>query len=175
MGLPGKKEDALFFVAVTWRPDKELDWIRSEILALFGTPEILSEPLPFAHSAYYEQEMGSGLLKLYCFMQNAYDVDRAVQDKLKAIAIEQQHCDGPNRTVNIDPGYLTLAKLVLTTTKNFDHRIWIGRGIFADIQLRFRGGRFVANAWTYPDYKQPGQIELFETARTYLKQKLEHS
>ncbi len=175
MGVPGHKEDALLFVALTFRPELEASWISTTILPHFGTVLLLSDPIAFSHSNYYQQEMGAGLLKQYCFMTQPYDVDQAVADKLKAVALEQQHAgDGGNRTINIDPGYLTLAKLVLTTTKNFDHRIWLGKGIFGDIQLRYRGGRFVANPWTYPDYKQPPQLEFFETARTHLKQRLDH-
>jgi hypothetical protein len=66
--------------------------------------------------------------------------------------MEQARSAGGRRTANIDPGYLLLERLVLATGKNYSHRIYIGRGIYADLTLIYRDGAYRALPWTYPDY-----------------------
>ncbi|HNY92028.1 MAG TPA: DUF4416 family protein, partial [bacterium] len=75
------------------------------------------------------------------------------------------------RRVNLDPGYSEAAKLVLATTKNFGHRIYLGQGIYGDVQLFWRKGRFQSNPWTYPDYLEAKSLEFFSALRQdYLKE-----
>lgn len=77
----------------------------------------------------------------------------------------------PRRTINIDPGYVSLTKLVLFTTKNRSHRIYIDEGIYADLELQFSNKSFRALPWTYPDYKTDAYIEFFNSVRSaYLGQ-----
>jgi hypothetical protein len=44
------------------------------------------------------------------------------------------------RPLNLDPGYLTEAKLVLATTKDRNHRLYLDRGIFAEVTLCYQRG-----------------------------------
>ena len=75
------------------------------------------------------------------------------------------------RTVNIDPGYIDRMKLVLATTKDSSHRVYLGQGIYADVELIYRSGSFVCLEWTYPDYREKFAIEFFNTVRdAYLAQ-----
>jgi hypothetical protein len=67
--------------------------------------------------------------------------------------------------VNIDPGYIALGKFVLATTKDRDHRIYVGQGIFAEVTLSYRTGSFAAREWTYPDYASSQYIELLNELR----------
>ena len=78
---------------------------------------------------------------------------------------------GLSRKVNIDPGYITLSKLVLASTKDFSHRIYIGKGIYAETTLRYVNGTFGAIDTTYPDYQTQLAIEFFNSCREYLKEK----
>ena len=76
------------------------------------------------------------------------------------------------RRVNLDPGYLLLSRLVLSTFKDFAHRIYLGRGVFAEVTLIFREGSFRPLPWTYPDYAAPETIALFNKAREDYKKLL---
>jgi len=69
------------------------------------------------------------------------------------------------RTVNIDPGYLDGMKLVLATTKDCSHRIYLGKGIYGDVELMYRSGSFVCLEWTYLDYREPFAVEFFNRVR----------
>jgi hypothetical protein len=66
--------------------------------------------------------------------------------------MERARGTGGRREANIDPGYLLLERLVLATGKNFSHRIYVGRGIYADLTLIYQRGAYRALPWTYPDY-----------------------
>ena len=50
-------------------------------------------------------------------------------------------------------GYLTGAKLVLASTKDFAHRLYLRDGIFAEITLSFRGDAWASHHFTFPDFK----------------------
>jgi hypothetical protein len=67
--------------------------------------------------------------------------------------------------VNLDPGYITAAKLVLASTKDFAHRVYVGKGIYGDVQLRFRDDAFRPVEWTYPDYRTDLAIDFFQNVR----------
>jgi len=60
----------------------------------------------------------------------------------------------------------------LATTKNRDHRIYIGQGIFAEVTLHFRGKSFRAWEWTYPDYATPEYIAIFNEIRALYREQV---
>ena len=76
------------------------------------------------------------------------------------------------RTVNIDPGYICLERLVLATGKNYTHRIYLSRGIYADLTLVFHRQSFRTLPWTYPDYADPSAVEVFNALRERYKAQL---
>lgn len=170
MANPGKPDDALLFIAFSFQKHITLETLQKIAIAPFGTVRQQSARFDFAYSRYYAAEMGAELHKLFVVYDQLFAIERAVAVKMQAIAIEKATSVAGKRTINIDPGYLTLAKLVLTTTKNFDHRIHIGSGIFADVQLRFRNGEFVTNPWTYPDYRESATFDFLKSARSQLHQ-----
>ena len=75
------------------------------------------------------------------------------------------------RRINIDPGYLYASKVILASTKDYSHRIYLSGGIFAEDALYYEDKSFQSWPWTYPDYKTKGYIEFFNNLRrVYLKQ-----
>jgi hypothetical protein len=91
--------------------------------------------------------------------------------KLLTNEIEAAFLSNGRRQVNIDPGYLTGANVILATTKNFDHRMYLGKGIYGDVHLRYRREKFHFNDWTYPDYKDMMVIDFFARLRkVYMKE-----
>ena len=91
--------------------------------------------------------------------------------KIASNKIEEQYLDDEHRQINIDPGYLTAAKIVLATTKNYSHRLYLARGIFGDLHMQYQKGNYQPNPWTYPDYKQPKVRSFFNDVRkTFMAQ-----
>ncbi len=141
----------------------------------YGTTDMESDAAPWNITDYYQDEMGSPLYRKFIFFDALMEPDRLPSVKLFSIGIEERFSrlvEGSlKRRVNIDPGYVTEAKVVLATTKDFSHRIYIGSGIYAEVTLRFNGREqsFAALEHTYYDYRTPDYITLFNKARVALR------
>ncbi len=139
----------------------------------FGRIEFESDIIPFLHTTYYREEMGPDLQRKFFTFKENVDRDRLAEIKLFTNKIEAKYGerveDYTFRTVNLDPGILTLANLTLASTKDFSHRIYQKDGIFAEITLIYERGRFRSLPWTYPDYTEPEVLEILTKARDTLK------
>ncbi len=103
---------------------------------------------------YYVKEFGADLQKQFFVFEKPVNLEAFNQIKIRTNQLETEiDSTIPNRrVVNIDPGYLTPAKLVLFSAKNFSHRIYTGNGIFAEVTMLYAHGEFVRLLWTYSDY-----------------------
>jgi len=155
---------------VAWGLAREL------LLERYGPLEFEAGPIAFDMTAYYEGEMGKGLFRwLVSFEQSVGQSEIAgikhETNRLEA-GIAAKRNWPVSRPVNLDPGYVTLGKLVLATTKDQAHRIAVGEDIYAEVTLRFTGGRFEPNPWTYADYRQESYLEFFAKVRESLRAEL---
>ena len=68
--------------------------------------------------------------------------------------------------------FILAANLVLATTKNFSHRIYLSKGIFAEITVMYKKKQgFEALPWTYPDFMTPrAQEDLRQIRSIYMQQ-----
>jgi hypothetical protein len=150
--------------------------LRRQLEAAYGRIDIETDRLPFVATHYYEREMGPQLQRLFWSFDALIAAERLAEIKRDTNAIEQASAipaqPGGRRCVNLDPGYVDLAKLVLATTKDRQHRLYLGRGIYAEVTLRFTGGRFVPWEWTYPDYRTPEYLAFFDAVRRRYRQQL---
>lgn len=135
----------------------------------FGKIDFESEELDFTQTDYYRQEMGEGLKRRFLGFSKPVDPARAYRAKLKTNSIERRLSKNGNRAVNIDPGILSLSKLILFTTKDYSHRIFINDGIFAEVTLLYENDRFKPCPWTYPDYRQDLYSDILCRMRKDLK------
>ncbi|MDR1607530.1 MAG: DUF4416 family protein [Deltaproteobacteria bacterium] len=135
---------------------------------ILGQPDIQSDPRPITETAFYEKEMGQGLVKIYLTWPNLLSVERLVDLKLLAMALEKRWArdlDGQaRRQVNLDPGYVFAGGLVLSTGKFAGHRLYLGQKIWGELTLFYRK-EFVILPWTYPDYQDPSVLALLTKAR----------
>ena len=144
----------------------------------YGPVDLVSSVLPWDHSDYYREEMGTGLLRLFIFFENLVDPELLVTAKHHAIKLEGTFSEpsavGTRRRINLDPGYLTEAKVVLATTKDFPHRIYIGRGVYAESTLHYHkdSRSFQPVGHTYPDFRTEYCLKLFNGARDALRSRL---
>ena len=173
MGIIREPEPAKLFVGIlTGRPDL-LPSLRDELQRHFGAIETESPPIPFTVTRYYEEEMGSNLARSFLSFESFFPRERLVEAKETTQAIEaSQHDPGVRRPINLDPGYLTLSKVVLASTKDYAHRIWLGRGIYADLTLQYRQGKFHPLPWTYSDYQSTPYHTFFHAVRNRLAEQI---
>lgn len=131
----------------------------------FGKIDFESQSLAFIHTSYYEKELGKDLKRKFVSFKKLIPPQKLCSIKLFTNNIEAKLSKQGLRRVNIDPGYLDLSKLILASTKDFKHRIYLAKGIFAEVTLYFQGKSFKAWEWTYPDYKGQDYIEIFNSIR----------
>jgi hypothetical protein len=149
-----------------------LSAVRERLSMDFSAIVAASPVLPFDQTDYYSQEMGEHLLRQWVATEVPIHVRELVAIKHYTNSLERLYAQGEKRQVNIDPGYLTLSKVVLATTKDYDHRIYIGRGIFEEVTLGYRRrSGYEPWPWTYPDYRTDAAKEFFRTVReSYARQ-----
>jgi len=138
----------------------------------FGEILLTSPATPWDHSTYYQDEIGYPLLRQFHFFKTLIDPARLADIKLKTNGIEDILSLGGKRRINLDPGYLTLYNIVLASTKNYSHRIYLGKGIFGEVTLIYKGETYHPHLFTYRDYQDKMWIELFVNAREMLKKML---
>ena len=153
-----------------------LDAGRRVLADRFGTVELASDIWPFDSTTYYEAEMGGPLLRqMVSFEELMAPGDLAgVKQATNGLEVELSETlsGAPPRPVNLDPGYVSLSKLVLATTKDYAHRVYLGDGIYAESTLHWHKGGFEPWPWTYPDYRTEACRAFFARVRSQYETKL---
>jgi len=149
--------------------------VLEHLAAAFGPADMISPELPFDFTDYYSAEIGSPLVRRMIAFETLIDPGALPDIKLRANELEAalRRPDG-SRRVNIDPGYLTLWHLVLASCKPFAHRPYLGRGVYADVTLLYRGRTFTPLAWTFPDYRSAPMIALLNGVRERYHHQIQH-
>jgi hypothetical protein len=145
----------------------------------FGKMDLTSEIWPFDKTDYYQKQTGAHILRQFISIERLIDPGKLAKIKHKTNKLEQKLAKKLRfplpRPVNLDPGVIEPSKLVLATTKNYSHRIYIGRNMYAEVTLIFDKGRWRAMEYTYPDYRQQCYFDFFEKVRTRLLEQLKLS
>jgi hypothetical protein len=137
----------------------------------FGPLDFVSNDLPFTFTRYYAEELGEHLLRRFVSVRDLIDPGELAGIKLWSNTLEDSLRRAGKRTVNVDPGYVCGGKLVLATTKDQAHRIYLCDGIYAEATLLYRAGKFVPQPWTYPDYaSEPYHRILMDIRTRYMAQ-----
>ena len=170
MGITKKPLLAKLFFACTYNDEFDIREFYEYVEKEFDSISIYSPIMDFsAFTKYYNKEMGSELKKQLIAISGTVNIEQLHKIKLKTNEIEDRYSTNNNRIINIDPGYLTEAKVVLFSTKNHIHRIYIADGIFAEITLSFRKDSYDANPKTYVDYRQKEFVDFFHKLRSDLR------
>jgi hypothetical protein len=166
-------QPVLPFIGILSRDGIDTDPLIEQLAPLFGSITIRSIPEQFTHTTYYNKEMGDRILRQWWVFDRTCDPALLADMKHASNTLERQYLnEQEGRKVNIDPGLITMSNVILASTKNYSHRIYIGKGIYAEVTLIFKGKTYTTLEWTYPDYKEPSTIDLFNRARDLLKGKL---
>lgn len=137
----------------------------------FGPVDYENPLFTFDKTDYYDPEFGKDLKRKFYSFKKLIKAEDLPGIKIFTNSCEKKFCEKGKRTINLDPGYLTPAKLVLATTRDYQHRIYYGKGIYGEVTLRYRQGSFIPWEWTYPDYRTKEYIEVFTHIRKiYMEQ-----
>lgn len=165
MGTVRKPERALLFTGIFSGEPGKLDEVKQRLERHFGRIAFQSGTLDFSHTNYYHDEFGDNLKRQFVAFSGTAFPENIYRAKLITNRIERQFTRNGRRTVNIDPGYLTLSKVVLLTTKDYIHRLYLAKGIYGEVTLYYKDMTFNAWPWTYPDYKTKPYIDIFNQMR----------
>jgi len=166
-------ERAILFVGALFSTSEVVDPALAMLVESFGDPLLTSPPLEWNYTHYYDNELGAPIKRSYFFFKNIIDPSFLAEAKLITNEIEGRFLRSGSRQINLDPGYLTIAKVVLASNKNYSHRVYLGKRVYAEIELYFQGGKYNAFHYTYPDYKEDRFLKFFMEARNLLKIRLD--
>ncbi len=127
--------------------------LRSKLEEKFGPIESVSPSIPFAFTDYYNSEMGENIERFFISFKSLVSPDSLRDAKLFTNRIEKEWEEDGKRKINLDPGTLSTANVILATTKNRSHRIAIGSRLFAEVTLIYQNHGFQSFQWTYSDYR----------------------
>ena len=152
MSSPRVPLPAKLVVSILGNADKNILKAKELLEREFGPADFVSDVQPFDWTDYYGPEMGKPLVRRFIGFDRLVAADRLSEIKLFANDLEQTLSVSGKRAVNLDPGFLTQGSLVLATGKDRAHRIYLGKGIFADLTLVYQNKSYRPLPWTYPDY-----------------------
>ena len=173
MGQPSPHSPVLLLLAAFSRHEAALDWARQKAVEAWGPIALESPRFDFAETHYYDATMGPGLKKVFFAFQRPFDPADWSKSSCRPTAGKRNMPPRPGhaepRPLNLDPGYLTLGKLVLASTKDFAHRIYLSRGIYAEVTLQYKHHRWQHHEYTFPDYRRADYQQFFSECREMMK------
>jgi Domain of unknown function (DUF4416) len=163
--------EQLVAAVLSSRPGRLAD-AREALEERFGPVVFASDPIPWRFTAYYDREMGPGIVRLFWAFDRLVDPAELPAIKRQTNDIEDAFREDGGRKLNLDPGLLSLSRFVLATTKDGAHRIPLRDGIYAEVTLVFERGEFRPFPWTYPDYRTEGCRSVLKNIRNGYRQRL---
>ncbi len=172
MGRIKKHQPVKLVIGFIFKEEGILSFAESILKRLFGKIDYESQSLAFTHTSYYEGEFGKNLKRKFISFQKLIRPQNLPKIKINTNITEEKLSKHGLRLINIDPGYLDMAKLILASTKDYKHRIYLDKGIYGEITLFYQNKSFTPWEWTYPDYKTADYIRVFNQIREiYAKQR----
>ena len=156
--------------------DDALNRTAGELETIFGTIDLQSDVWQFTQTEYYKDETGEHILRQFVSIDKLIDPGRLADIKHRTNELEKQVAGqlSPDltRPVNLDPGIIEPSKLILATTKNYSHRIYIGNKMYAEVTLIYDKGHWKHFDYTYPDYRLRNYQDFFSKVRDRLVRQL---
>ncbi len=166
MSTPKNPDPAKLVVGCIMNNKADINKLFALFEETFGSVDMISPWLDFIYTDYYYKEMGSPLYRKVFVFRPLIEQGELAAIKEKTNSIEKNFLFSGNRTINIDPGYLVSSRFILATGKEYSHRIYIGRKIYADLTLMYSKKKgFQTLEWTYPDYASKSMISFLSKVR----------
>jgi hypothetical protein len=163
------------FVGVLVSDSRLASDVEEALIPLYGAIDHSSIILPFTSTDYYAMEMGANVQRAFFSFEQLIEAERLPAIKKETNALEETLAalmPAFPRPVNLDPGYVENAKVILASAKNFYHRIHLGGGIFGEVTMHFRTDHIQFFPWTFPDYQTREYQEFFLKVRQIYRSQL---
>lgn len=153
MATPSSPEPVLLLVAVLWADTVAYGQAEEALKNLWGPLVFEGPDHPFDRTRYYAAEMGEVLFRRLIAFEKLVSPEILAEAKLLCNEIEDRLAGPGGRRVNLDVGILDHNKIVLASVKAAGQKIYLSRGIYADLVGRYAHGRYQPFEWTFPDFK----------------------
>jgi Domain of unknown function (DUF4416) len=173
LGKVKEPELAMLFIGMLYSDPVILHHVQQTLKGEFGEPLLESPASKWDYSPYYRNELGWPLSRKFIFFKNIIDPETLAAIKVRTNEIEDSFSVKDKRQINLDPGYLTLSKIVVASTKNYAHRIYLQKGIYGEITLYYQDGIFKPHLFTYRDFQEKSCLDMFMQARGLFKTHLD--
>jgi hypothetical protein len=172
MGTIGKPKHVKLFCGIISSDEeiklKALDILKKKLDKI----DLTSEVMPFDFSNYYNPEMGNNLKRFWISFEKLIFVSELASIKIFTNSIEDGFAIHNKRKINIDPGYITPANVILATTKDYSHRIYLEKGIYGEVTTIYQKNGYIKLPWSYPDYLSQTAVDFLLKSRTKLMKQL---
>ena len=165
MSTPKIPDPAKLVMSVFMKEKPLFDEVFSRLESVGGDVDMISPWLDFDFTDYYYKEMGEPLFRRFVAFKSLMEQEELAAVKLATNEIEKGFLDQDLRKINIDPGYLLSSRFILATGKEYSHRIYIGKKIYADLTLMYTKKGFKTLEWTYPDYASKQVLKFLSQVR----------
>jgi hypothetical protein len=172
MAKPRTADPVKLLVAILWSEEETLRNAIRDLERAWGRIDFAGDDHSFDCTDYYEEEMGTALRRRLVSFLELVSPDILVSAKHACNKMEDKWAGPKGRLINLDIGYLDHNKIVLASFKGAGQKIYLQKGVWADLVARFRSGRYSPFEWTFPDFRD-GRFdqELLEIRRLYLRQR----
>jgi Domain of unknown function (DUF4416) len=172
MAAPREAEPVKLLVGMLSAFPDALEAAEQRLVERWGDISAATEAKPHKFTGYYAREMGEHLLRRFVAFRQRISPSDLAGAKLATNDIEQELAAAGRwnveRPVNLDPGIVTPAKLVLASCKNYAHRIYLADGVCGEVTLSYVGNAWQSYPWTYPDYRTAEYHAFFDQVRAEL-------
>ncbi len=169
MGTENPFARVKLFCGVIYRENDQYEKIREMLINLFSSPDAESAQIPFVLTEYYVSEMGAPLFRKFISFSRLIAPEQLTEVKRITNRLERETSVNGKRTVNLDPGFLSAANVIIATTKNHYHRIPLRDGIYAHMEYVIKNRQISCLEWTYPDFKTREYLDFFDRVRILYK------
>ena len=167
------------FIGVLAASPKFIPPVEERLTAAYGPVDHRSDVIPFDFTDYYEAEMGDIIDRVFFSFERLIEADQLAEIKRQTNQLEDElapllRTSGApvKRPINLDPGYIEQAKVILASTKNFYHRLYLGGGVFGEVTMHFKNNTYQFFPWTYPDYQSKDYQDFFLRMRQIFRSQL---
>jgi hypothetical protein len=172
MGVEKEFKKVKLFSGVIYSSIQVYEETKKKLEGIFSTVDLEAGEFNFDFTTYYNQEMGSPLYRRFISFEKLISPEQLPEIKIDTNRIEIETSINGNRVVNLDPGYLSDANVIIATTKNYYHRVPLSKGIYAHMEYVIKKKKLVPLEWTYPDFKTPQYMDFFTRLIPIYKQNL---
>jgi len=161
MGIERPFQDVKLFSGIIYRSESAFQSVKKQLESFYSPVDMETPALDFDFTPYYNKEMGTPLFRRFISFETLINPELLPDIKLLTNQLEIETAINGKRTINLDPGFLSDANVIIATTKNYYHRVPLTKGIYAHMEYVIIGKNLKILEWTYPDFQSELYMNYF--------------